>query len=665
MRWNPSLFRLCTSVAIGALLAEACLPVASRAQPAPPPLPSAQFDATPPADQNQPDPPARVGRIAQIAGTASFHDQGDTQWSPLSVNFPVSSGNTFWTEPNGRMRMEISDSVVAMSGATEFNVYSLDQTGLQGVAARGEIFLDMRNVGPNESWTIQTPRGLVHLNGNGQYGIVVGTTDDPTLVTVFAGSASVESTDLTLTVGPNQAASLTGTDTFQGVIVPAQRDPFVTEMLGAVRPPPSRLPPQVAETITAMPGGQDLSSVGSWSDVPEYGQVWYPPVDPGWVPYRNGHWAYVEPWGWTWVDDAPWGFAPFHYGRWVEIDDRWAWTPGPVVVQQPPVYAPALVAFIGLGAGVAIGAALASGSVGWVPLGPHEPYRPWYHASNRYFREVNVRNVTNINNITNIRNVTVNNFVNRRAMTAIPASAMAASRPVAPIARPFTPQQIAQARPVFGRQPIRPTAGTLGVTPTVARRLNIAAPGGVRPAAPGPAIRPVAGGPAPNLRGAFAPRTPLPGQHEPAPNIRPGAPVNAAGPHPGAPAMHPNAVIPNRPGEARPNVPETRPAEPHAMPPAVQPHVAAPPHEMVQPHVQAPVQHEAPRVQAPVQHAPPPQQHFNPPPQQHFNPPPQQHFNPPPQQHFTPPPQQHFSPPPQQHAAPPPGGGPETRPGEK
>ncbi len=110
MRWNPRLFRLCTSVAVTALLAEAILPARLLAQPAPPPLPSAQSDAAAPADQTQPDPPERVGRIARITGTASFHNQGDTQWSPVSVNFPVSTGNAFWTEPNARMQMEISDS---------------------------------------------------------------------------------------------------------------------------------------------------------------------------------------------------------------------------------------------------------------------------------------------------------------------------------------------------------------------------------------------------------------------------------------------------------------------------------------------------------------------------------------------------------------------------
>ena len=140
-----------------------------------------------------------------------------------------------------------------------------------------------------------------------------------------------------------------------------------------------------------MPGGDDLSAYGSWSQSSDYGHVWYPQVAAGWAPYRDGHWAYIAPWGWTWVDAAPWGFAPFHYGRWFQVDGRWGWTPGSggYGYDGPPVYAPALVAFIGLGVGIGIGAALASGSIGWCPLGPREAYYPWYHTSGGYLRSVN------------------------------------------------------------------------------------------------------------------------------------------------------------------------------------------------------------------------------------------------------------------------------------
>ena len=99
-----------------------------------------------------------------------------------------------------------------------------------------------------------------------------------------------------------------------------------------------------------MPGGDDLAESGIWSDSTEYGQVWYPQVAAGWVPYREGSWAYVAPWGWTWVDSAPWGFAPFHYGRWADIGGRWAWVAG-VAAVAAPVYAPALVTFFGVGRG--------------------------------------------------------------------------------------------------------------------------------------------------------------------------------------------------------------------------------------------------------------------------------------------------------------------------
>src|SRR5437879_11163840 len=95
-----------------------------------------------------------------------------------------------------------------------------------------------------------------------------------------------------------------------------------------------------------MTGYEDLDDYGRWRYVSDYGPVWIPASIPvGWAPYRYGHWVWIRPWGWTWVDDEPWGFAPFHYGRWAYVENGWCWVPGPVVVR--PVYAPALVVFVG------------------------------------------------------------------------------------------------------------------------------------------------------------------------------------------------------------------------------------------------------------------------------------------------------------------------------
>ncbi len=137
-------------------------------------------------------------------------------------------------------------------------------------------------------------------------------------------------------------------------------------------------------------GAADLDEYGAWDDMPSYGSVWFPArVASGWAPYRSGHWAWIDPWGWTWVDNAPWGFAPFHYGRWVYVGNRWGWLPGPVAMR--PVYAPALVVFVG-GSNWQSGYARGGAPVGWCPLGPRDVYVPPYRVSRGYYTHVNASN---------------------------------------------------------------------------------------------------------------------------------------------------------------------------------------------------------------------------------------------------------------------------------
>ena len=178
--------------------------------------------------------------------------------------------------------------------------------------------------------------------------------------------------------------------------------------------------------------------------------------------------------------------------------------------------------FLGVGAvaGIGMGAALAGGRVGWLPLGPREPFRPWYRASDSHFRQVNVANVTNVTTIN--RDVTINNFANRRAATIVPTSAMTASRPVGTAFQRVDPAQLAQARPVFGQQPLRPAPTTVGVTPVVARQLGLppSSPS-LRTIAPGPTLRAAPAGVSTGVvAGTVAGRPAVPTLHNPAqPNL--------------------------------------------------------------------------------------------------------------------------------------------------
>jgi hypothetical protein len=194
-------------------------------------------------------------------------------------------------------------------------------------------------------------------------------------------------------------------------------------------------------------GYEDLDQYGTWRMVPPYGMVWVPAgVGPGWAPYHSGHWAWVEPWGWTWIDDAPWGFAPFHYGRWAYAG-FWFWLPGTIAPR--PVYAPALVAFVG-GPGFGVSAAFGvGGGVAWFALGPGELYRPVYRVSPAYVQQVNIRYGVVDVNVVNM------NYVNRGvpgAVIAVPQAAFVGARPVAGVAVAVDARELDHA-PVIGAAP--------------------------------------------------------------------------------------------------------------------------------------------------------------------------------------------------------------------
>jgi hypothetical protein len=185
-----------------------------------------------------------------------------------------------------------------------------------------------------------------------------------------------------------------------------------------------------------MTGYEDLDAYGAWREMPEYGWCWAPArVAVGWAPYRFGHWVWIAPWGWTWVDDEPWGFAPFHYGRWAYHRSVWMWVPGPIHVR--PVYAPALVAWVG-GSGFTFSVSFGGGGgIGWFPLGPHEVFVPAYRVSERYFTNVNVTNtvvnrmtVVNFYNNRNVQNITYVNRTAPGAVTVVSHDTFVNARPV-------------------------------------------------------------------------------------------------------------------------------------------------------------------------------------------------------------------------------------------
>ncbi|HUK09956.1 MAG TPA: DUF6600 domain-containing protein [Stellaceae bacterium] len=401
------------------------------------------------------DPPGRVGRLSDVEGTVQQRTADSPNWAAATLNFPVSNGFALAAQPGGRAEIEVGTFVIRVGGNSEIDIDTLDDKNAVLTVAQGEISLGVRSLGSDEHLQVVTPRGIVDLTQPGQYHFNAGTTVDPTEVGTLAGAARIEHATAPIDVPPGQTAMITGDGSAPGdvTLTPAVPDPL--DQWAAARdqprppiaPPPSggpvtQLPPSVPSYI---PGAGDLAQYGSYSSDPQYGTVWYPSAVPvGWAPYAFGHWVWISPWGWTWIDDAPWGFAPFHYGRWIHGPRGWGWAPG--IFVGPPVFAPALVVFIGT---PSFGVILANHrpGVAWFPLGPREVFVPSYRTSVEYVRSVNRSSVVNINqiNITRVHetividnnvNGTTANFVNRGAATVVPAEAFARGEAVHRVAVP-------------------------------------------------------------------------------------------------------------------------------------------------------------------------------------------------------------------------------------
>lgn len=443
-----------------------------------------QYDNSPqPYDQSQDyansdQSPGRVARLAYLSGQVQFAPAGESDWGSVEVNRPMVIGDRLLTGDDGRAVLELGDASVRIDNDTAFDFLNLTQNNVQVELSQGTLNLAVRQMAEGENFEIDTPTVAFVAAQPGIYRI----DDDPTgtgsMVTVFRGSGTVygeNGVSRQVVAGTSYRfndSALASVDV-NGLPRPDDFDRF-SETRDADY---DRYAQQQQQYVPPdMIGGDDLYQYGQWNDTPDYGNVWYPTSVPaGWAPYRYGHWAWIDPWGWTWVDDQPWGFAPFHYGRWAYISDRWGWIPGPVDVQ--PVYAPALVAFIG-GSGFSLSIGL-GGPVGWFPLGPRDVYVPWFQASRNYFTNVNVTNIRNvyvnktiINNIYNdySTNRTVNiNRYNRyayrdmpNAVTAVPRNVFAEARPVHPAALRLNRTQLARAQ-VATTPRVVPATASLGV----------------------------------------------------------------------------------------------------------------------------------------------------------------------------------------------------------
>ncbi len=412
---------------------------------------------------DQDDPPSRVARLGYLQGSVSFQPAGESEWVEAAQNRPMTTGDQMWVDQDSHAELSLGSAVIDLNGNTGVSFLNLDDHTAQVQLSAGSINVRVRHLGRDDVFEIDTPNQAFSIFQPGRYRVEASQDGSYTVVSIREGEGESTGNGQTYTVHAGQRATFDGTDTLNAQVENlGGPDDFDNWSDGRYRRyEDSRSGRYVSPDMV---GYEDLDDNGDWRPNPTYGNVWYPRVSAGWAPYRDGHWAWVDPWGWTWVDEEPWGYAPFHYGRWMSVEGRWGWVPGPREVA--PVYAPALVVFVGGGGGF-------GGNMGWFPLGPREVYVPSYRVSRGYVNRVNVSNTTvNTTTVTNVynttivnNNTTINNvtYVNRGvsgAVTAVPRQAFTSGQPVARAAVAVNAREVASAQ-VSSRAAVAPTSNSM------------------------------------------------------------------------------------------------------------------------------------------------------------------------------------------------------------
>lgn len=399
-----------------------------------------------------------AARIQRIDGQVALSDnlESDAEWRTTAPNEPFSVGDRIYTRENSRASLEFNGRNFArLDPNTALDAVVLTDNRTQLALRDGSAIFDVGYLPSGDLFEVGTPYGAVDFHEPGLYQVDVN--DGNAIVTVLSGLAQVIGQGGSGRIGKGEMLTLLGTtaaevvlsrlnggdagylvddyyryqygDAYDGRYVNYDaylNDPFYYD--------PYRTDPSYRYVAYTVPGINDLSYYGDWQDVSGYGYAWRPRVDAGWTPYQQGYWTNDYPYGPTWVSTEPWGYAPYHYGRWAFVNNQWLWIPDGT--NSAPRYSPALVAFL----------PISQNEIGWVPLGPGDPYVARYYDENWQPHYLTRGDLI----AANLVNLAVPN-----AVTVVP---------IDHFARPIDPRFVTRANPAMLAQ-LRPTLDPLTLTP--------------------------------------------------------------------------------------------------------------------------------------------------------------------------------------------------------
>lgn len=336
---------------------------------------------------SQEDGPVRVARISYVEDPVIMERTTDEDWVEAQINAPLLAEDRVYAEAEGSAEIELGDDVAIRLGSeTYVELAGLDEESTLLVVPQGDLWVHARPVDyARPPLEIHSTLFSLVVEDHAHFRLTVQDSGEAELH-VRLGAATLF---LAGEVGTHVAAG--------NALVIFDRDAPRLDDVGYrvddeferwcdVRDAAAAAAESRCYVSTRVPGYRELDDYGDWVELDVYGWAWRPRVTVAdWAPYRCGRWVWRAPCEWVWVSDEPWGWVPYHYGRWVYVErHEWCWVPvdvKPTVIR--PVWSPALVVFADISDTAACGVTFSSGyyagsCVGWFPLAPFDPYRPWY-----------------------------------------------------------------------------------------------------------------------------------------------------------------------------------------------------------------------------------------------------------------------------------------------
>ncbi len=294
-------------------------------------------------------------RIGYVDGSGAYESAGDVDWSEVTVNLPLLSGDRIVTHPDSRIEIQLGyDNFLRLGADTDVSFRRANGSETELDLTLGELIL---RVNESSHFRVFTPEASINIKKEGLYRISV---DDNggAAVTVRKGEARVSNSLRERKVRAGEQLIVEGPQSSLNQVVRSWGDDGFDTW--SDRRDAQYVSARSSQYVSANYAGvYDLDRYGEWDYIPAYGtSIWFPfGVASTWSPYSVGRWRFYPGWGWTWVSFESWGWLPYHYGNWYFHAGRWGWCPGGF-----SSWSPALVDFY-----------YGGGYVGWAPRGYYGP----------------------------------------------------------------------------------------------------------------------------------------------------------------------------------------------------------------------------------------------------------------------------------------------------